>query len=162
MTAHEQRPGHADLRGGLRAGGRDARCRRLRSWPDRSRRIRTRAAARSQLAQGLPHPHYRHFATEFVDRWSQVGPQVTPQAVALALLTAGQAEQAPPKNQSVELVWTGPEAEAVPFRRTEQAILQVLDSARQRITLVELRRLPDPATSAEALVRAAGRGVRST
>ena len=48
-----------------------------------------------------------------------------------------------------------------PFRRTEQAILQVLDAARTRITLVSFAvyRIPNVA---KALVRAAGRGVRLT
>ena len=57
--------------------------------------------------------------------------------------------------------WSGPApaAEAHPFRRTEQAILQVLDSARQRITLVSyaVYRIPH---ICEALVRAARRGVQ--
>ena len=53
--------------------------------------------------------------------------------MALALLTAVHAEKAHRDHQTVELVWTGPGTEAHPFRRTEQAILQVLDSARQRI-----------------------------
>jgi phosphatidylserine/phosphatidylglycerophosphate/cardiolipin synthase-like enzyme len=59
----------------------------------------------------------------------------------------------------VELVWTGPEAEGVPFRRTAQAILQVLDSAQERITLVSyaVYRIPHVC---DALVRAARRSVR--
>jgi phosphatidylserine/phosphatidylglycerophosphate/cardiolipin synthase-like enzyme len=58
-------------------------------------------------------------------------------------------------------VWTGPDAGVVPFRRTEQAILQVLDAARSRITLVSFAvyRIPHVA---RALVRAVGRGVRLT
>lgn len=57
------------------------------------------------------------------------------------------------------MVWTGPGIEGHPFRRTEQAILHVLDSARQKITLVSyaVYRIPHVC---EALVRAARRGVR--
>jgi hypothetical protein len=54
----------------------------------------------------------------------------------VALRTATQAEKVHREGQTVELVWTGPDTEVHPFRRTEQAILQVLDAARQRITLV--------------------------
>ena len=56
---------------------------------------------------------------------------------------------------------TGPGSEAHPFRRTEQAILQILDSARQRITLVSyaVYRIPNVR---DALVRAATRGVHIT
>jgi phosphatidylserine/phosphatidylglycerophosphate/cardiolipin synthase-like enzyme len=73
--------------------------------------------------------------------------------------TAADAEQWHRKSQSVELVWTGPEVEGLPFRRTEQAILQVLDSATQRITLVSYAIYHIPRVR-EALVRAARRGVR--
>src|SRR5262249_18043136 len=84
-----------------------------------------------------------------------------PQAVALALLTAAHSEKAHRDHQSVELVWTGPGTGVVPFRRTEQAILQVLDSAQERITLVSyaVYRIPHVCG---ALVRAARRGVRIT
>jgi phosphatidylserine/phosphatidylglycerophosphate/cardiolipin synthase-like enzyme len=65
----------------------------------------------------------------------------------------------PRDEQSVELVWTGPDALVIPIRRTEQAILQVLDSARQRITLVSYAVYKIP-NICDALVRAARRGVR--
>ena len=48
---------------------------------------------------------------------------------------------------------------AGPFRRTEQAILQVLDSAQQRITLVSYAVYKIPQIG-QALVRAARRGVQ--
>jgi phosphatidylserine/phosphatidylglycerophosphate/cardiolipin synthase-like enzyme len=98
-------------------------------------------------------------ASEFVDLWQGRAAGVTPEAVALALRTAAHAEKAHREGQTVELVWTGPGTEAHPLRRTEQAVLQVLDSARQRITLVSyaVYRIPNVC---EALVRAARRGVQ--
>src|SRR5262249_25383856 len=55
----------------------------------------------------------------------------------------------------------GPDGGVTAFRRTEQAILQILESAHSRITLVSFAvyRIPNVA---KALVRAAGRGVRLT
>ncbi len=81
--------------------------------------------------------------------------------VAVALQTAAIAEQKHRDFQSIELVWTGPDVGEIPFRRTEQAILQVLDSATERITLVSFAvyRIPNVA---KALVRAAKRGVAIT
>jgi phosphatidylserine/phosphatidylglycerophosphate/cardiolipin synthase-like enzyme len=98
-------------------------------------------------------------AVEFIDLWQNRATGVTPEAVALALRAAICAEKAHREAQTVELVWTGPGTEAHPFRRTEQAVLQVLDSARQRIILVSyaVYRIPN---IREALVRAARRGVR--
>ena len=81
--------------------------------------------------------------------------------VSVALQSAALSEQAHRDSQSVELVWTGPDTEHTPFRRTEQAILQILDSAKDRITLVScyVHRISNVR---EALVRAAKRGVRLT
>ena len=116
-------------------------------------------ASKAQAVQGIPHLHYRSMAGEFVDLWQGQAAGVTAEAVALALRTAWLAEKVHREGQTVELVWTGPGTEAHAFRRTEQAILQVLDSARQRITLVSyaVYRIPNVC---EALVRAAGRGVQ--
>lgn len=82
-------------------------------------------------------------------------------AVAVALQSAALSEQTHRDSQSVELVWTGPDTDHTPFRRTEQAILQLLDAAKSRITLVSFAvyRIPNVG---KALVRAAKRGVRLT
>jgi phosphatidylserine/phosphatidylglycerophosphate/cardiolipin synthase-like enzyme len=116
-------------------------------------------ASKAQAVQGIPHLHFRSVAGEFIDVWQGRAAGVTAEAVALALRTASHAEKAHREGQTVELVWTGPGTEAHPFRRTEQAVLQVLDSARRRITLVSyaVYRIPNVC---EALVRAARRGVQ--
>jgi len=75
----------------------------------------------------------------------------------LALLTAAHSEKAHRDHQTVELVWTGPETSVVSFRRTEQAILQVIDSAAQRVLVVSYAVYNIPRIC-EALIRAADRG----
>ena len=65
------------------------------------------------------------------------------------------------EEQTVEMVWTGPHGEEVPYRHTEQAILQVLNSARSRLLLVSYAVYAIP-NIREALVRAARRGVQIT
>jgi hypothetical protein len=92
--------------------------------------LQTGPVLKTQAVQGIPHLHYRSMAGEFIDLWQSRAAGVTPEAVALALRTAAHAEKAHREGQTVELVWTGPGTEAHPFRRTEQAVLQVLDSAR--------------------------------
>ena len=117
------------------------------------------AAARTRVSQDIPHPYYRDIASDFLDRWRGLAPDLPSREAAMILRVAGMAEQAHRKKQAVELVWTGPVADAGPFRRTEQAILQVLDSAQRRITLISyaVYRIPQ---IADALVRAARRGVQ--
>jgi phosphatidylserine/phosphatidylglycerophosphate/cardiolipin synthase-like enzyme len=113
-----------------------------------------------KTAQGLPHLHYRSLAVAFVAAW-QGAANISAESVALALRTAGLSERAHREGQTVELVWTGPDPGIHPFRRTEQAILQVLDSARERITLVSFA-VYKIGNVRDALVRAAARGVRLT
>lgn len=116
-------------------------------------------ASKAQAVQGIPHLHFRGMAGEFIEVWHGLAAGVPAEAVALALRTASHAERVHRKGQTVELVWTGPGTDGHPFRRTEQAVLQVLDSARQRITLVSyaVYRIPNVCG---ALVRAARRGVQ--
>lgn len=116
------------------------------------------SSLRAEIAKRVPHHHHRELALAFVERWRQEAGDLDQQVVAVALQTAALSEQTHRDSQSVELVWTGPETDATPFRRTEQAILQVLDSAKERITLVSFAvyRIPNVAA---ALIRAAKRGV---
>ncbi|CAN5537630.1 hypothetical protein BH11PLA2_BH11PLA2_16420 [soil metagenome] len=116
---------------------------------------------RAEISKRVPHHQNRELALAFVDRWRNEARDVEGRTVAVALQSAALAEQTHRDSQSVELVWTGPDTEQIPFRRTEQAILQVLDAATTRITLVSFAvyRIPNVG---KALVRAAKRGVRLT
>ncbi len=119
------------------------------------------ASLPTEISQRIPHHQYRDKAIDFVAFWKNSAATVDAQVVATALLTAAVAEQQHKDSQSVELVWTGPESKDLPFRRTEQAILQVLDSAQDRITLVSFAVYSIP-NVAKALVKAAQRGIRLT
>lgn len=115
----------------------------------------------AELTRRVPHHHHRDLSLQFVARWKSAFPHLSGQTVAIALRTAALSEQTHRSSQSVELVWTGPDTGETLCRRTEQAILQVLDSARERITLVSFAvyRIPN---IADALIRAARRGVKIT
>ncbi len=115
----------------------------------------------AEIAQRVPHHQHRKLALDFVERWWKEAPLIDRQAVSLTMSTAALCERNRRNSQSTELVWTGPDTESDSFRRTEQAILQVLDSARSHITLVSFAVYRIPNISA-ALVRAAERGVRLT
>jgi phosphatidylserine/phosphatidylglycerophosphate/cardiolipin synthase-like enzyme len=116
------------------------------------------AAAKNQIIQNIAHPHYRTLTSNFLNLWQSQAREVTPQAVALAVLTAAQSEKRHREHQSIELVWTGPDVSNNPLRRTEQALLQVIDSASQRICIVSyaVYNIPRVCT---ALIQAANRGV---
>jgi hypothetical protein len=116
---------------------------------------------RAEISKRVAHHQHRDLALAFVDRWRGEANGVDARTVAVALQTAALSEQTHRDSHSVELVWTGPDTEQTPFRRTEQAILQVLDAAKDRVTLVSFAvyRIPNVAS---ALVRAAERGVKLT
>lgn len=116
---------------------------------------------RAEISRRVAHHQHRDMALAFLDRWRNEATDVDGRTVAVALQSAALSEQTHRDSQSVELVWTGPDTEHTPFRRTEQAILQVLDSAKTRITLVSFAvyRIPNVG---KALVRAAKRGVKLT
>jgi phosphatidylserine/phosphatidylglycerophosphate/cardiolipin synthase-like enzyme len=117
--------------------------------------------ARSRLADSIPHAHYRSLCLRFFQDWRTKAPAITPSEVAIALGTAAVSQRSREADSSVEIVWTGPRSDAVPFRHTEQAILQVLNSAQNRILLVSYAVYSIP-NILEALVRAAKRGVKIT
>ena len=69
-------------------------------------------------------------------------------AVGLALAAAREREQAA-RAQQVSVVWTGPETSAIPVRRTEQALLELIAGARERLIVVSFAvyKVPEVATA---------------
>ena len=116
---------------------------------------------RSRIADCIPHPHYRSLCLGFFQDWRAKAPGVSPSEVTIALRTAARSQRSREADQSVEIVWTGPRSEEVTFRHTEQAILQVLNSAQSRILLVSYAVYSIPNIQ-EAVVRAAWRHVKIT
>ncbi|HEY6331055.1 MAG TPA: DISARM system phospholipase D-like protein DrmC [Blastocatellia bacterium] len=116
------------------------------------------AESRGRVLAGIAQPHYRSLAGQFVACYESHAGHISPQTAAMALMTAAEAERVHHDSQSLELVWTGPDSGHIPCRRTEQAILQILDSAVDRITLVSYAVYRVPHVR-DALIRAAGRGV---
>jgi phosphatidylserine/phosphatidylglycerophosphate/cardiolipin synthase-like enzyme len=113
---------------------------------------------KTRIVEQVSQPHYRSLVAIFLDAWQSQATIASPEAVAAALVTAAHSEQVHRDQQSLELVWTGPDVGVVPLRRTEQTLLQVLDSAIHRITVVSYAVYNIPRIG-EALVRAADRGV---
>jgi phosphatidylserine/phosphatidylglycerophosphate/cardiolipin synthase-like enzyme len=78
--------------------------------------------------------------------------------VVRAIQMPSESEHDDKHGEMVEIVWTGPEPAETRFRHTELAILEVLDSATKRLTVVSyaVYRIP---RIRESLVAAANRGV---
>jgi len=108
------------------------------------------------LLQTIAHAGFRSSVDSFLNAACSSGS--SPDAISAALMTAAVAERQYSSTESAQLVWTGPESQFTSFRHTEQAILEVLDSATKQITLVAFAvyRIP---RICDSLVRAAARGV---
>lgn len=115
-------------------------------------------ALRYRAFQVVPQPEARSLLGGFLATWSANASGVTPDEAALILRTAAVTARTMREAQSVELVWTGPLVGSVSMRRTDQALLQVINSAKQTLLIVSFAVYKIPAIAA-ALVRAAGRGV---
>jgi phosphatidylserine/phosphatidylglycerophosphate/cardiolipin synthase-like enzyme len=113
---------------------------------------------RQAVLQSVPMAQFRDAASSFIDHWNQQASRVSAEAVAMALVTAAKCETDHRTEETVEIVWTGPETDETRFRHTEQAILEVLNSATQKITVVSyaVYRIP---RIRDALIAAANRGV---
>jgi phosphatidylserine/phosphatidylglycerophosphate/cardiolipin synthase-like enzyme len=113
-----------------------------------------RARAMAAVAQ----PAVRERVGEFFDFWRSNAPDVNPESVALGLLAAAQVEEHHRHHQRLELVWTGPDSQVIPLRRTDQALLQLIHSAQKTLHIVSFAVYKAEAIT-RALVEAAQRGV---
>lgn len=63
-------------------------------------------------------------------------PEIDGKAIALALRAAAEAVATAASENRVEIVWTGPATEAVPLRRVDQAIYDLVEAAQEELLLV--------------------------
>src|SRR5258708_12474242 len=84
----------------------------------------------------MAQPRLHERVSEFLDFWQAHAPEVRAEGVALALLSAAQVEAYHRQHQSMELVWTGPDSQVIPLRRTDQVLLQMIDGAYMSLHIV--------------------------
>jgi phosphatidylserine/phosphatidylglycerophosphate/cardiolipin synthase-like enzyme len=108
------------------------------------------------LEQAVATRHYLDAVRELREAWARQ-PHVDASALALALECAGERQQAAQRRR-VSIVWTGPPTDAVPVRRTDQALIELVNAAKQRLIVVSFAVYKVP-TIAAALVAAVSRGV---
>jgi phosphatidylserine/phosphatidylglycerophosphate/cardiolipin synthase-like enzyme len=113
---------------------------------------------RVRLLQVATQPGVRARVGEFLQLWESQASGVSADSVLLGLLAACRAEEVQRSQQRIELVWTGPDSHIIPLRRTDQALLQLINEARETLHIVSFAVYRIEAI-ARALVRAAQRGV---
>jgi phosphatidylserine/phosphatidylglycerophosphate/cardiolipin synthase-like enzyme len=115
-----------------------------------------RGASRAALPYLVPTPSYTTAVRALLAAWPSDG-VVTEEALVLAIECARD-RQRDAERTRVSIVWTGPASEAVPVRRTDQALLEVIDGASERLIVMSFAvyRIPD---LVNAFLDAIGRGV---
>ncbi len=121
---------------------------------------RIRRADTSKVAGALSDVFSTPAATgvvdQLVDAWRATA--VSADELASMLLAAGHVFTKVANQQSTELVWTGPTTPFVSARRTEQALLQVINAAEQTLFITSFVAY-DVSTIVKALNAASDRGV---
>jgi phosphatidylserine/phosphatidylglycerophosphate/cardiolipin synthase-like enzyme len=118
---------------------------------------RIQSAAESGLLDGWSaNPAAQARLSALVNAWKATA--VPPSELAGMLLGAAAAYNQVRAEQEIELVWTGPSSKLIATRRTEQALIQVIDSAEHRLFMTSFVAY-DVASIMAALKRASNKGV---
>lgn len=114
--------------------------------------------SRNQIIASIHQPNLKVKVAHLLDTWQKESQELPPTSVALALLAAAKTAERYRGAESVSLIWTGPTSQQVSLRRTDQALLQVVNTAQQRLLIVSFAVYKiEPIRN--AIVQAAERGV---
>lgn len=107
------------------------------------------------LSGAVSTPVAAEVVDQLIDAWRSTS--VSAEELALMLLAAGHVFTKATNQQSTELVWTGPTTPFVAARRTEQALLQVINAAERTLFITSFVAY-DVSTIVKALNAASDRG----
>lgn len=113
------------------------------------------------LPQILPNPSWRQMTAELVSTCANENPALSLSTIAAMLLTSAYCQEQFQRELSLELLWTGPLPEGSHFRRTDQALLELIRNAQASITIISFAVYNIPEIL-DALQQAQSRGVELT
>lgn len=116
------------------------------------------SAIQSQAIRAVTQPGVRQRVKRFLEFWQANAKEIQADSVALAISAVAHAAEVHRQAQSLELVWTGPDSQIIPLRRTDQALLQLIKEAQKDLQIVSFAVYKAEAIT-KALVKAAQRGV---
>ena len=115
-----------------------------------------RSNVQGALVGAVSSPAARKALTDVVQTW--LATEASPRELALMLLATSHAHQKISVKQQIELVWTGPTTSFVSARRTEQVLLQVINSATETLFITSFVAY-DVSNVVTAIIAAIERGV---
>lgn len=112
----------------------------------------------AELVSSLGQPQTREELRKVIDLWKTHAPGLSPSAVAWSLRAASAMNDHQQRSQVLDLVWTGPMLTGSQCRRTDQALLELIEDSQESLLIVTYTAYKVPEI-ANALVNAANRGV---
>lgn len=91
---------------------------------------------KTKIMREIHTPSGRELISNFLDDWSRGFPDITPFTIAIALSTALYSDKKHRESSTVEPVWSGPRNNSIPLRRTEQALIELINSAKEELLIV--------------------------
>jgi phosphatidylserine/phosphatidylglycerophosphate/cardiolipin synthase-like enzyme len=111
-----------------------------------------------RIQSAIPQEAVRDNIRAFGENWERTKDAPSPREMALLVTSVAAALKYQQNKQSMELIWTGPKSRYIPLRRTDQALIELINSAKQRITIVSFA-VYKAKNILSALEKAAKRGV---
>jgi len=103
------------------------------------------------MSNQLTQPEVRGMVGDLLQVWRETGPAITPRELAWSLRAASRMDETHRACQSLELVWTGPKLGSSTLRRTDQALLELIESARAELIMTTFAAYKVPAICAALL-----------
>ncbi len=113
------------------------------------------------LRMAIPQLELQDRIRQFVEAWSSLPDPISPAEMAIAVQSASAALTHQRNQQKIELTWTGPRSPHVSLRRTDQALIELINGAQKRIIIVSFA-VYKARNILSALEKAADRGVDIT
>jgi phosphatidylserine/phosphatidylglycerophosphate/cardiolipin synthase-like enzyme len=107
------------------------------------------------IRDGSPSAQHRRLTNNLMGAWRDGAPELSAAAVGGMLLAT---ERTTGPANDLSLVWTGPGVLGVPVRRTDQALIEVIDGAQKELSIVSFVAYRVPLVR-DAVACAAARGV---
>ncbi|MBN8656220.1 MAG: DISARM system phospholipase D-like protein DrmC [Anaerolineae bacterium] len=111
-----------------------------------------------RLKSVIPQADVQEKIRIFIENWDALDESPSPKEMSIALSVIDAALDYQRNKESVELTWTGPKTRNVNIRRTDQALVELIDSAQKQILIVSFA-VYKAKLILSALERAADRGV---
>ena len=90
---------------------------------------------KTKLLSSIQSPHSKDKLKKIIDCWGKDFPELTSEGIYLSIQSSLATKEAL-CIQSPELIWTGPENVSTKFRRTDQALLDLIQGAKRHLLIV--------------------------